>query len=85
MRGLSDLYYGALAKTNGPWPPRYVNVTIARDVIDRFYATSTDFAIDAWTHIAAWTDFCETKEIPYQNLADYYKWSSTVAGPATSC
>jgi hypothetical protein len=33
-----------------------------------------------WAKVAAWTGFCETRRIPYQNLADWYSYSSTVAG-----
>jgi hypothetical protein len=46
---------------------------------------SVNLVIGYWANIAAWTGFCATKAIPYQNLADWYTYSSTVQGAAASC
>jgi hypothetical protein len=38
-----------------------------------------------WEAIAAWTGFCSgTRAVPYQNLADWFQWSSVVTAP-TKC
>jgi hypothetical protein len=38
-----------------------------------------------WAKVAAWTGFCATRRIPYQNLADWYSYSSTVEGASKTC
>jgi hypothetical protein len=50
-----------------------------------FLVASVDLVIGYWSNIAAWTGFCATKVIPYQNLADWYAYSSTVQDAAASC
>ncbi|KAF9465605.1 hypothetical protein BDZ94DRAFT_1214436 [Collybia nuda] len=40
--------------------------------------------IEYYKRIAAWTGFCG-KAVPYMNFADYFQWSATVDGPATTC
>ncbi|KAM6492350.1 hypothetical protein JOM56_012074 [Amanita muscaria] len=35
--------------------------------------------------ILAWTGFCSNGEIPPSNFVDWFQWSSTVSGPATTC
>lgn len=34
-------------------------------------ARSASYVINIWTSLSAWTGFCATKEIPYNNLADW--------------
>jgi hypothetical protein len=46
---------------------------------------SSSFVINSWANIAAWTGFCQTKAIPYRNLADYLLYSSNVKGAAQKC
>jgi hypothetical protein len=42
--------------------------------------------IGYWEKIAAWTGFCSAlgRAIEYQNLADWFQWSSIVTAP-TRC
>jgi hypothetical protein len=44
-----------------------------------------DEVIAAWNKVAAWTGFCQTKAVPYANLADYLKFSSDVNGAVAKC
>ncbi|KAG1810207.1 uncharacterized protein HD556DRAFT_1302556 [Suillus plorans] len=41
------------------------------------YPTSTDYVIEFWGIISAWTGFCDTRTIPYDNLADYLSFAAT--------
>jgi hypothetical protein len=52
-------------------------------VLNRVF--SANVVIGYWSNIAAWTGFCATKAIPYQNLADWYTYSSTVQGASATC
>jgi len=64
-----DAYYQTLASTNPPGP----------------YPDSADYPIAQWAKISAWTGFCTTREIPYNNLADYYQFAATVPGSTLQC
>jgi hypothetical protein len=37
--------------------------------------------IGYWEAISAWTGFCPNRYVPYQNLADWFQWSSVVNAP----
>lgn len=39
--------------------------------------------IGYWEAISAWTGFCSSRNVPYQNLADWFQWSSVVEAPRT--
>ncbi|EDR08942.1 uncharacterized protein LACBIDRAFT_294094 [Laccaria bicolor S238N-H82] len=41
------------------------------------YPTSPDYIVNFWGIISAWTGSCATKEIPYQNLADYLQFAAS--------
>ncbi|PFH47262.1 hypothetical protein AMATHDRAFT_152540 [Amanita thiersii Skay4041] len=43
------------------------------------------FIKESFDIIAAWTGFCSTGNIPKSNFLDWFQYSSTVSGPATSC
>jgi hypothetical protein len=46
---------------------------------------SVDIVFGYWANVAAWTGFCATRAIPYQNLADWFTYSSTVIGAVAKC
>ena len=43
---------------------------------------SASYVINTWAKLAAWTGFCETRDIPYGNLAD---WVSTLGYGVDKC
>ncbi|KAG1834987.1 hypothetical protein DFJ58DRAFT_719306 [Suillus subalutaceus] len=41
------------------------------------YPTAVDYVVDFWGVISAWTGFCDTRAIPYANLANYLSYAAT--------
>ncbi|KAF8963185.1 hypothetical protein BDZ97DRAFT_1822197 [Flammula alnicola] len=84
QQNVIDAYYGALTNTvrSCGGPPGAE--TPCPSGTSGPYPTDASYVIDFWETISAWTGFCGTREIPYQNLADYLQYSSTVKA-ATSC
>jgi hypothetical protein len=41
--------------------------------------------LEAWETVAAWTGFCDTLNIPYQNLVDWFRFSSDIKGAVEKC
>ncbi|KII83659.1 hypothetical protein PLICRDRAFT_119190 [Plicaturopsis crispa FD-325 SS-3] len=72
-----DAYYGALTgtwiSTGGPFGAESPEKTSNNGP----YPTSTAYVSNFWSIIAAWTGYCDTKEIPYSNLADYLNHAAT--------
>ncbi|KAF8891607.1 hypothetical protein CPB84DRAFT_1683292, partial [Gymnopilus junonius] len=70
-----DAYYGLLTNTiqycGGPPGAE----TACPSGTSGPYPTDASYVIDFWERISAWTGFCATREIPYQNLADYLQFS----------
>ncbi|KIK45403.1 hypothetical protein CY34DRAFT_780520 [Suillus luteus UH-Slu-Lm8-n1] len=72
-----DAYYEGLT---GIWIPLVGpsgTVTAQRTKRDGPYPTSTDYVIEFWGLISAWTGFCDTRAIPYASLADYLSYAAT--------
>ncbi|KAH7881860.1 hypothetical protein F5I97DRAFT_471926 [Phlebopus sp. FC_14] len=71
-----DAYYGALTGTwtslGGPFGAETPEKTDNNGP----YPTSSEYVIDFWAIISAWTGFCDTREIPYANLADYLSYAA---------
>ncbi|KIJ60936.1 hypothetical protein HYDPIDRAFT_116633 [Hydnomerulius pinastri MD-312] len=71
-----DAYYAGLTGTwtslGGPFGAE----TPSKTNSDGPYPTSPDYVIAFWAIISAWTGFCETREIPYSNLADYLSYAA---------
>ncbi|KAF8963177.1 hypothetical protein BDZ97DRAFT_1822163 [Flammula alnicola] len=84
QQNIIDAYYGALTNTvrSCGGPPGAE--TPCPSGSSGPYPTDVSYVTDFWDTISAWTGFCGTREIPYQNLADYLQYSSTVKA-ATSC
>jgi hypothetical protein len=38
---------------------------------------SNEYVIDFWGVISAWTGFCDTRAIPYDNLVDYLSYAAS--------
>ncbi|KAH7927215.1 hypothetical protein BV22DRAFT_1007506 [Leucogyrophana mollusca] len=72
-----DAYYSALTGTwtslGGPFGAE----TPSKTSNDGPYPTSPDYVINFWSIISAWTGNCDTKEIAYDNLADYLTYAAT--------
>lgn len=47
------------------------------------WPASADVVVGYFRRIQAWTAFCGSDGIPYQNIADYFQYSSAVSGPNT--
>jgi hypothetical protein len=45
--------------------------------LNAFSFLSTDYVIEFWSIISAWTGLCDTRTIPYANLADYLSYAAT--------
>lgn len=41
------------------------------------YPTAVDYVVEFWGIISAWTGFCDTRAIPYANLANYLTYAAT--------
>ncbi|KAG1811946.1 hypothetical protein EV424DRAFT_116269 [Suillus variegatus] len=83
QQNVIDAYYGGLTGTwtslggsLGGMPKKTDN--------DGPYPTSTDYVIEFWGIISAWTGFCDTRTIPYDKLADYLSFAAT-SGDHTTC
>ncbi|EGN94900.1 hypothetical protein SERLA73DRAFT_187999 [Serpula lacrymans var. lacrymans S7.3] len=80
-----DAYYGALTGTwidlGGPFGAE----TPGKSNNNGPYPTSTDYVSNFWGIISAWTGFCDTKEIPYDNLADYLSYAATSGYHPAAC
>ncbi|KAG1731383.1 hypothetical protein EDB19DRAFT_1912506 [Suillus lakei] len=77
QQNVIDAYYADLTGTwmyvlepSGP-------ATIQKSTMNGPYPTSVDYVIDFWAVISAWTGFCDTRAIPYSNLADYLSYAAT--------
>ncbi|KAF8063347.1 hypothetical protein FPV67DRAFT_238303 [Lyophyllum atratum] len=83
QQDMIDAYYGALTNTvrscGGPPGAQ----TPCPTGTSGPYPTDASYVIDFWNTVSAWTGSCLTREIPYQNLADYLQYSSTVKAPTT--
>ncbi|EGN97355.1 hypothetical protein SERLA73DRAFT_184032 [Serpula lacrymans var. lacrymans S7.3] len=77
LQNAIDAYYNALTGTwtslGGPFGAE----TPEKTTTDGPYPTSTDYVSNFWGIISAWTGFCDTMEIPYDNLADYLSYASS--------
>jgi len=84
QQNIIDAYYGALTNTvkSCGGPPGAE--TVCPSGTSGPYPTDASYVVDFWETVSAWTGFCSTREVPYQNLADYLQYSSTVQAP-TSC
>ncbi|GLB42926.1 hypothetical protein LshimejAT787_1203750 [Lyophyllum shimeji] len=84
QQDMIDAYYGALTNTikSCGGPPGAE--TVCPTGTSGPFPTDASYVIDFWNTVSAWTGFCSTRNIPYQNLADYLQYSSTVKAP-TSC
>ncbi|KII90782.1 hypothetical protein PLICRDRAFT_158144 [Plicaturopsis crispa FD-325 SS-3] len=72
-----DAYYGALTgiwiSAGGPFGAESPEKTSQNGP----YPTSSSYVSNFWSIIAAWTGYCDSKEIPYSNLADYFNYAAT--------
>ncbi|KAG2745814.1 hypothetical protein P692DRAFT_20808651 [Suillus brevipes Sb2] len=72
-----DAYYAGLTGTwmwyGGPFGAETAEKTDNNGP----YPTSTDYVIEFWGIISAWTGLCDTRTIPYANLADYLSYAAT--------
>jgi len=86
QQNMIDAYYGALTNTVQicPGPPGS-STTPCPSGKSGPYPTDASYIINFWSHVSAWTGFCNTRNIPYQNFADYLQYSSTVKGPTAVC
>ncbi|PPQ76781.1 hypothetical protein CVT26_001953 [Gymnopilus dilepis] len=67
-----DFYYGTIAS---------INATLASsNVTDPWYIpeypSSAQAVIGWWEAVVAWTGFCDTSAVPYQNFADWIEYST---------
>ncbi|KAH7907375.1 hypothetical protein BJ138DRAFT_1014591 [Hygrophoropsis aurantiaca] len=72
-----DAYYGALTGTYTSLGGPFGAETPEKTTNDGPYPTSPDYVINFWSIISAWTGNCDTKEIAYENLADYLTYAAT--------
>ncbi|EGN98977.1 hypothetical protein SERLA73DRAFT_181738 [Serpula lacrymans var. lacrymans S7.3] len=72
-----DAYYGALTGTYQSLGGPFGAETPGKTSNNGPYPTSTDYVSNFWSIISAWTGMCDTKEIPYENLADYLTYAAT--------
>lgn len=72
-----DAYYAGLTGTwqllGGPFGAEIIQKTDHNGP----YPTSADYVVDFWGVISAWTGFCDTRAIPYTNLASYLSYAAT--------
>lgn len=77
LQNAIDAYYWALTGTwislGGPFGAETPGKTSSNGP----YPTSTSYVQNFWSIISAWTGFCDTQEIPYDNLADYFQYAAT--------
>jgi hypothetical protein len=79
-----NTYYGKLNGTYyGDLPPQCVPFILLSSCSTDRYSRSA--VVEYWNNLLAWTGFCASGKIPYQNLADWYQYSSTVPGAVNSC
>ena len=74
LQNAIDAYYGALTNTWQPEGP-FGSGAGYQTTNSGPYPTSSDYVENFWSIIAAWTGFCDTLEIPYDNLADYLSYA----------
>ncbi|EIW76585.1 hypothetical protein CONPUDRAFT_129846 [Coniophora puteana RWD-64-598 SS2] len=74
LQNAIDAYYGALTNTWQPEGPFLAGAGYQTNN-NGPYPTSADYVENFWSIIAAWTGFCDTLEIPYNNLADYLSYA----------
>ncbi|KAG1810311.1 uncharacterized protein HD556DRAFT_1319374 [Suillus plorans] len=76
QQNVIDAYYEGLT---GTWKSLDGTLTGTPEKTDNDgpYPTSTDYVIEFWGIISAWTGFCDTRTIPYDNLADYLSFAAT--------
>ncbi|EIW76598.1 hypothetical protein CONPUDRAFT_76232 [Coniophora puteana RWD-64-598 SS2] len=71
-QNIIDAYYGALTNTYTG-----TNATNAQQSGQNGpYPTDAAYVSDLWDIVAAWTDNCDTAEIPYNNFADYLQYAA---------
>jgi len=77
QQNVIDAYYSALTDTwislGGPFGAETPGETTSSGP----YPTSNEYVIDFWGMISAWTGFCDTRAIPYANLADYLSYAAS--------
>jgi len=74
LQNAIDAYYGALTNTWQPEGPFLAGAGYQTNN-NGPYPTSADYVENFWSIIAAWTGFCDTLEIPYNNFADYLSYA----------
>ncbi|KAG1852560.1 hypothetical protein C8R48DRAFT_724149 [Suillus tomentosus] len=76
QQNVIDAYYRGLTGTWTSLSGRLEGMPKKTDN-DGPYPTSTDYVIEFWGIISAWTGFCDTRAIPYDKLADYLSFAAT--------
>ncbi|EIW76586.1 hypothetical protein CONPUDRAFT_139359 [Coniophora puteana RWD-64-598 SS2] len=83
LQNAIDAYYGALTNTwtslGGPFGAE----SPSRSGNNGPYPTSSDYITGFWKSVAAWTGNCDTLEIGYDNLADWFQYSSDNSNNST--
>ncbi|KAG2068335.1 hypothetical protein BDR04DRAFT_1079502 [Suillus decipiens] len=74
QQNVIDAYYGALT---GEMEIEPFSSTVGKSNYNGPYPTSVDYVIEFWGIISAWTGFCDTRAIPYENLANYLSYAAT--------
>ncbi|KAG2363989.1 hypothetical protein BDR07DRAFT_1355706 [Suillus spraguei] len=74
QQNVIDAYYAGLT---GEMELEPFSGTVGKSNNDGPYPTSVDYVIGFWGIISAWTGFCDTRAIPYENLANYLSYAAT--------
>ncbi|KAH7919557.1 hypothetical protein BV22DRAFT_1040770 [Leucogyrophana mollusca] len=72
-----DAYYSALTGTYESLGGPLFAMTPKQTSDDGPYPSSSEYVIYFWSLVSAWTGYCDTREIPYNNLADYLTYAAT--------